>query len=371
MRNLLLIALFLSSLCFLAAENDRGILHNDNGKNIFALSSNTISDTSDLAAINVRLVLDEAEAVLIILEKKKNSLPITKSDWDKLFSSEGYTRLKKREASMKRSFEDSSFIAFVLSEETVAAASSLAATLTAWKKIDVNAAAKRALNYLPEGAFIKAKIYPVIKPKSNSFVFEVNTDPAIFLYLNPAVTHEKFENTLAHELHHIGYGTCCPGALIETDVDKLPQPSQYVINWTGAFGEGFAMLAAAGSPDIHPHAFSPLDERERWNNDMKNFNADLKKVESFFLDVLHEKLKSEDEINEAGFSFFGKQGPWYTVGWKMSAIIEKTYGKETLINSMCDMRKLLRVYNQAAEKYNRTADEHLALWAEEITNIAE
>src|ERR671927_436895 len=69
---------------------------------------------------------------------------------------------------------------------------------------DANRAARRALAYLPKNAYIRAKIYPVIKPRENSFVFEVKTDPAIFLYLDPAVGQKKFENTLAHELHHIG-----------------------------------------------------------------------------------------------------------------------------------------------------------------------
>ena len=49
----------------------------------------------------------------------------------------------------------------------------------------------------------------------------------------------------------------------------------------GAFGEGFAMLAAAGGPDVHPHAVSSPEERARWDKDMLNFNDDLKKVECF------------------------------------------------------------------------------------------
>ena len=52
-------------------------------------------------AIDVRLVTDEAEAVLAILTKKKANQPITESDWQQLFQSEGYVRLKARETSMK------------------------------------------------------------------------------------------------------------------------------------------------------------------------------------------------------------------------------------------------------------------------------
>jgi hypothetical protein len=367
MKNFGLLMAAIFFLGFLNSESRRWVQKD----NDFSPASDSVNITRAAEAVTATLVLDEAEAALNILKKKKNGSAITGDDWDKLFSSEGYIRLKKREASMNRAFEDSSFAAFILSDKTVEAATSLSATLAAWKNTDVTAVARRALVYLPQGATIKAKIYPVIKPKTNSFVFEVDSDPAIFLYLNPSVTKEQFENTLTHELHHIGYGSCCPNKAIEEEINKLSQPVKTIVNWTGAFGEGFAMLAAAGGPDVHPHAVSPADERERWDNDMKNFNNDLKKVEEFFLDILHERLKTENEINEKGFSFFGIQGPWYTVGWKMSAIIEKTFGKAALINCMCDIRLLLKTYNKAAEKYNKTADEPLALWSEEIINITE
>lgn len=98
---------------------------------------------------------------------------------------------------------------------------------------------------------------------------------------------------------------------------------------------------------------------------MANFNDDLRKVEQFFLNILENKL-SEEEISKTGFSFFGVQGPWYTVGWKMSVIIEKTYGRAKLIECICDQRKLLPTYNQAATEYNRKNHETLALWSPAI-----
>jgi len=160
--------------------------------------------------VNVRLVTDEAEAVLAILAKRKAKVEITDADWQKVFSSEGDARLKKREQSMKRSFEDADFKTFAMSDQVLQRAAALAETLVRWKQADISRSAGLALAYLPGTAHIAAKIYPVIKPRENSFVFEVNTDPAIFLYLDPTITRAKFENTLAHELHHIGYGSSCP-----------------------------------------------------------------------------------------------------------------------------------------------------------------
>ena len=200
---------------------------------------------------------------------------------------------------------------------------------------------------------------------TNSFVFEVKSDAAIFLYLDPAVSKEKFENTLAHELHHIGYGSSCPSRRTAERLSRLPRNLETVITLIGAFGEGFAMLAAAGGPDTHPHAVSDQEERARWDRDMANFGDDLKKVEKFFLDVLANRL-TEDQIQETASSFFGVQGPWYTVGWKMAITIEKTYGRRKLIECMCDQRKLLRTYNQAAAKYNRHSREPLAVWSQTL-----
>lgn len=326
------------------------------------MSSTGYAQTASLSSVNVRLVTDEAEAVLAILAKRKTNAPITEADWQKVFLSEGYVRLKKREAAMKRAFEDADFKAFVLADQTAERAPALTDTLAKWKHADVSAAARLALAYLPKEAHITAKIYPVIKPRPNSFVFEVTTDPAIFLYLDPAVTREQFENTLAHELHHIGYGSSCPATATRAEIAKLPKDTQTVIEIIGAFGEGFAMLAAAGGPDVHPHAVSNPEDRARWDRDVANFNDDLKKVEQFFLDVGAGRL-TDTQIQEKAGSFFGIQGPWYTVGWKMSVVIEKTFGRARLIECFCDQRKLLPTYNSAVAIYNQKNGEHLATWS--------
>jgi hypothetical protein len=321
-------------------------------------------------AVNIRLVTDEAEAVLAILAKRRAGQAITDDDWRRIFASEGYTRLQKREHAMQRPFEDADFKTFVLSDELAARSASLADTLARWKLADVSRSARLALAYLPSDAHITAKIYPVIKPRTNSFVFEVTTDPAIFLYLDPAVSRAKFENTLAHELHHIGYGTACPSEQTAEEIARLPKSAQTVVTYLGAFGEGFAMLAAAGGADVHPHAVSDAKERARWDSDVANFNADLKRVEKFFLDMLADRL-TEEQIDAQVSEFFGEQGAWYTVGWKMCAVVEKTFGRRALIAAMCDQRKLLSTYNRAAAIYNRRGHEHLATWSKSLVRAIE
>lgn len=332
---------------------------------LFALCFACSSTRAQSSAVNVQLVTDEAEAVLAILAKRKANQPVDEADWQRVFQSEGYIRLKQRETSMQRSFEDADFKTFVLSNQLVERAQALEETLRKWAQADTTGAAQSALAYLPKEAHIRAKIYPVIKPRENTFVFDLENDPAIFFYIDPKMSRERFENTLAHELHHVGYAGSCPVKHAADEISKLPPHVQSALTWIGAFGEGFAMLAAAGGPDTHPHAVSSLDERTRWDKDVANFNDDLKKVEKFLLDVLEKRLTG-DEIQKTGFSFFGTQGPWYTVGWKMSVLIEKTYGRANLIECMCDQRKLLSTYNEAAQKHNRKAHEPLAVWSTRV-----
>ena len=316
-------------------------------------------------AVDVRFVTDEAEAVLAILGKRAKGEAVSDEDWRRLFATEGYTRLAQREASMKRPFTEGDFKAFVLSDDLLQRAGALGETLAAWTRAAPDAAARRVLAYLPAGARIRAKIYPVIKPRDNSFVFEVKTDPAIFLYLDPKMAPEKLENTLAHELHHIGYGTVCPPPAAAAEIERLPPGARSAARWMSAFGEGFAMLAAAGGRDVHPHAVSPAADRERWDRDVARFPEDLRAVERFFLDLIASRLDETAE-NERGFSFFGEtQGPWYTVGWKMAETVEGTLGRDRLIADACDPRKLLASYNEAARR-RAIQRETPVLWSDDL-----
>jgi hypothetical protein len=315
--------------------------------------------------VQLQFNTSEADAVLAILEKRSTGGSVTDADWLHLFNTEPYIRLKKREASMKRDFTDDDFKTFVLSPELAAKGSALRHTLDAWKKADLNASARRVLTYLPEQAVIKAKVFAVIKPKTNSFVFETQSDPAIFLYLDPEQSAAKFENTVAHELHHIGYSSITP--LADARQKDVPVDAKAAVEWMGAFGEGFAMLAAAGGPDVDPHASSSPKEHARWDHDLANFNNDLLSVQQFFLDLIDKKLVDKDKIDQKASSFFGDaQGAWYTVGYEMAVVIEKRYGRKVLIDCMLDPRGLLARYNEAAKEISDRSHERLALWSPEL-----
>lgn len=56
---------------------------------------------------------------------------------------------------------------------------------------------------------------------------------------------------------------------------------------------------------------------------MANFNRDLGTLEAFFWDVILRRLATPDTVQQVASTFFGVQGPWYTVGWKMAVVIER------------------------------------------------
>ena len=123
----------------------------------------------------------------------------------------------------------------------------------------------------------------------------------------------------------------------------------------------------AGGPDVHPHAASPEADRLRWDKDVARFNEDVQLVGRFFDDVLTGRLATPQEIREQAASFFGIQGPWYTVGWKMAVIIERRFGRPELIQCMSDPYRLLERYNTAASELNaRGGGGKLATWPQSL-----
>ncbi len=317
------------------------------------------------APVEVRVVLDEADAVIAILEKRGRGLEVEDADWRRLEASEGYVRLKRRQESFGAEEFDRRFREYLRSDEPLRRLDDLRRALAKWRSIDMEAAGSRAQAYLPAGARIRATIYPVIKRTTNSFVFELDTDPAIFMYVDPGRSASELENTLAHELHHVGSAACADPA----GLDALGPAAQRVVSWLSGFGEGLAVLAAAGGPDVHPHATSPAAAWAVWERDVAEFATDLPRIERFFQQILAGEL-SEEEQRAGLFAFINAgevpQGAFYTVGWKMAALVERVQGREIVVRGVCDPRVLLTAYNEVAAAYPRSDAEPLPFWSEEF-----
>src|SRR5512147_1943436 len=79
--------------------------------------------------VQFKLDTSEAESVLTILNERAAGKTPSEADWKRLFETEPYVRLKKREASMHREFTDEDFKKFVMSDELLKKAPALRRTL--------------------------------------------------------------------------------------------------------------------------------------------------------------------------------------------------------------------------------------------------
>jgi len=113
------------------------------------------------------------------------------------------------------------------------------------------------------------------------------------------------------------------------------------------------MQAAAGSTERHPHWEDDALTRARWDRDMMHFNSDIAPLQQFFLDILDGTLTGEEAIQKRAAPFWGDtQGPMYTVGYEMSMLVEKRFGREQFLECLNDPRLLLERYNQVALEAN-------------------
>ncbi len=316
---------------------------------VLSLTSPCTAAAHGFDSLALSYVSDEAEAVLSILGARAQGLDITDDRWSRLFASEGYRRLADRERSMKRSFSDDDFRRFVLQDDLLAHRAALAVTVAHWKTVNVRSSAERALAYLPSGSTLRASVYLEIKPATNSFVFDLRGNPGLFLFVDPAVSNAELANTMAHELHHVGFAQNIPSPALAAEIAKLPPQRAALLNWIGAFGEGFAVLAAAGGPGVDPLTTIPSGARAAWREGIDTFPVQLAEVASFLTRVLDGSLDGE-AARSAGMGFFAVQGPWYTVGWKMAVTIERRFGRARLIACIADQRHLLKTYNEATQR---------------------
>jgi hypothetical protein len=305
------------------------------------------------AAVRIRWDTSEAEAALALLEKRAAA---TEEDWRRLFDSEGFKRLEAREEWLgktlgtPRRVDREAFHAWLESPATREQRGALADTLERWRRADLESLSRQVQAFLPPGSPQTFTLSPVIKPQDNTFVFTPEgQEPAIILYLDPSISQAEFESIAAHEAHHIGLaGHRDP--VEQAAIARQPQPVQDVCQWLGAFGEGFAMLAAAGSTEVHPHAASKPEERERWDRDMALFAQHLRQLDAFFMDILEGRLEGE-ALRRKAFEFYGpEQGPWYTVGYQMAVLVERQLGRERLLRCMAQPRLLLAAYEEAAQR---------------------
>jgi Putative zinc dependent peptidase (DUF5700) len=322
-------------------------------------------------ANRISLTLDssEAEAVLVILDKRALHERVTDADWQRVFTTTPYRRLKQHEASMPQPFTDQEFIKFL--DTLDASREQLRQVLREWQSVDLQAVAQRPLAYLPAQATIRAEVYPMIDAKPISFVFEPDAPaPAIFLYVDPKTkTREQLKSTFAHEAHHLGLASV--QTVFKREISSLPENARKAAWWMGNFREGTAVLAAAGSPDVHPMSVFPEPIQRTWDLEAEHFADNVEELNQFFLDTLHGDLRNDAVLHESRVFFGYGVGPWYTVGYRMAVTIEREFGRTALVATYADPRQFVARYNEAAEAENAKNGGNLPLFSAEILKAVE
>ena len=92
------------------------------------------------------------------------------------------------------------------------------------------------------------------------------------------------------------------------------------------------------------------------HRDLGHFDADLRAVGRFLVDILDGKIPDEQHAFAAARPFWGVQGAGYTV-WKMAATIERRFGRARLVHDECDPAALL------LSDYDRAAPAGGARWS--------
>lgn len=305
------------------------------------------------ARLDLALEPDQARAVLAILTARAAGQAVPDSLWERLHAAEGYRRAMERERGMNelfgvdRGIDDHSFREWALSDAALEDLAGRQDALAAWETVDLEGAGARALAYLPSRARLKGTIYPLVRQQQNSFIWEAGTDdPAIFMYVEPGRGADELEHILAHELHHIGGAGACPDA----PSPVTPEGAE-ARRWLTGFGEGIAVLAAAGGPDGDTHPHDPQDARDAWAARLDSLHQDMAELEEFFTAILDGRLTGDD-AGRRGMTFLSRPGSpqaaFYTVGWHMAATIERERGRESVIAAVCDPVRLLLDYQNVA-----------------------
>ena len=224
------------------------------------------------------------------------------------------------------------------------------------------------MKYLPAHVELKATVYLIVRKQTNSFVWDLPHNPAIFLWVGPDISAGEMATTLAHELHHVGLSGAC-----QSDDSEMEEPVATARGWLSGFGEGLAVLAAAGGPDEPTHPAEQTEIIESWNARQDSLEIDMQRVETFLTDVATGKVEG-DEAQQRGMAFVNTdtvpQGPFYTLGWFMGATIERELGREAVIEATCDHGLLPSRYQQAARKANaRGPAKRLPLWSEDVLAV--
>ncbi len=241
--------------------------------------------------------------------------------------------------------------------------------LSLLKKAGVrDTALELARKYLPNDADISNRFYVVLFGASSAFsVGEENGFDLLQLPKLPSgeIFVENVIETFAHEMHHSGFSNCTDKHM--TDVENKDRIMLA------------AVLAAEGMPTYFinrmrenlPVLRDSTDELHQmlaaqWAKNLVRLPEFYEMAERDIQRNMDGEI-GQQEIFETWMS--GLQGPAYVLGLDMFAVIEEYLSLEEAKKIAQDYRRLLPVYNRAAEKANAAGGNRFVFDAELVQRL--
>ncbi|GFZ32949.1 hypothetical protein CSC2_34750 [Clostridium zeae] len=160
-----------------------------------------------------------------------------------------------------------------------------------------------------------------------------------YLNNNGHINIERLINLIAHELHHIEVNKLLNKR--KQNEDNLKK--QILIDFVGELmSEGVAYY----------YLPSPYDKEGmlniKWNNNIRNLDSIMFELNNYVEKILDGQIV---DLNDLGHLFNeGLKG--YTAGYTMVKLIDKTFGKDKVINCLEDCFMFIELYNQSLKKLN-------------------
>ncbi len=267
-----------------------------------------------------------------------------------------------------RSLTASDFVRYAGSSEMTTQLSRMQLSLREWHMSSAPRAEQRVSAYLPTEARLSFTVVVVLAPAFDTAEFDTNPeDPRVFVPFTPSMLRARVDTYLGEQVFLLASAT----QLQEWRASNRRASRRSCMSYESAaeFRRGIALLASAGGPGLHLCGTCPLEQRERWDENLRAFAPDLQSLNALLLATARGKVNAEtlhSQLEAIG------PVPWQVVGYRMAVIVERYFGLRVLPSMFRDPRQLLSFYNRAAAAQNLTSSQTpLPLWSTELLRLLE
>jgi len=206
----------------------------------------------------------------------------------------------------------------------------------------VERAMRKALEHLPAGADLDCTVYFLLDGESGAYALA--GDLAVDLLQVDFEGWLSLENSLAHELHHVGLEGFMP------DIDRLPDPERQAVSLLGlCVVEGSALYLIHG----YPTGPGPSAKTRGCRADYLRYSSELdmwmSRLERAMERALAGGFNAKSFEREVRAFLEGYMGAAYWVGARMVEAIAVELGRRAAVDILSSLQDFLPTYNRCAE----------------------